>query len=197
MAASPLRDGDIRRPLHVWLERQHEGCPNTGIIHELRIPRPSARADLAVINGEMVGYEIKSDVDSLARLPRQIRAFNNVFDRSYVVAAEKHVSNVERIIPEWWGIAVPVLDANSGSFDIFRIAQPNPEPRIDAALYMLRKAEIISILELHDCAKGARGKRHADVVSLAAGSIEETELRSCIRQVLRGRLKNGAPAHIC
>lgn len=193
MAASPLRDGDIRRSLHLWLERQHEGCFDTGIIHELRIPRPSARADIAVVNGEMVGYEIKSDVDSLARLPRQARAFNRVFDRAFVIATEKHIGHVETIVPSWWGIAILSTDGISDHFQVIRQAEKNPAPSLESALFILRKHELIAILDQHGLAKGRRGQRHVDLVTFAASNIDADKLGYDLRQALRGRQKP-APA---
>jgi hypothetical protein len=196
VAASPLRDGDIRRPLHLWLERQHQGCPDTGIIHELRIPRPSARADIAVVNGEMVGYEIKSDVDSLTRLPRQARAFNRVFDRAFVITTEKHVGRVETAVPSWWGIAVPSADDRGDRFKVLRQAGKNPAPSLEAALFILRKPELLSILDLHGIAKGMRERRHADLVTYAAFNIDADRLKYDLRQALRGRHQQ-APAPWC
>lgn len=187
VSASPLRDADIRRPLHIWLEKQHECCSETGIIHELRIPRPSARADLAVINGEMVGYEIKSDVDNLARLPRQTRAFNRVFDRAYVVATERHARQAAEIVPEWWGVAIPALHA-AQPFIVVREADLNPSPSIEAALFILRKPELIRILEWHNLAKGMRDKKHSKIVRLAASGVEHSALKADVRRMLRARL---------
>ncbi|WP_406567227.1 sce7726 family protein [Azospirillum fermentarium] len=195
VTASPLRDGDIRRPLHLWLERQHEGCPETGIIHELRIPRPSARADIAVVNGEMVGYEIKSDVDSLARLPRQARAFNRVFDRAYIITTEKHLHQVEASVPFWWGIAVPSSGEGTSLFSLIRSAGQNPSPSLEAALFILRKPELISILVAHNLAKGMRDKRHAELVRYATSNIEQDTLKATLRKTLRGRLAT-APAQM-
>lgn len=87
-----LRDLHIRKPLHHWLLAAHADCPDTEILHELKIPRPSARIDIAVVNGEICGFEIKSDVDSLARITRQERAFSAVFDRVSIVITPTSLS---------------------------------------------------------------------------------------------------------
>src|SRR5271156_2900941 len=68
-----FRDSQIRKPLHYWLVRKFSGHSDTEILHELKMPRPSGRVDMAVINGRLCGFEIKSDFDSLSRLPRQVR----------------------------------------------------------------------------------------------------------------------------
>jgi hypothetical protein len=142
----------------------------------------------------MIGYEIKSDVDSLERLPRQIRAFNNVFDRAFAVITKRHVATVERIIPQWWGIILPNIDDEIESFQILRDSGNNPNTNIEATLYMLRKAEIVSILKDHESARGVHDKNHTCIVGMAASRIAEDALKYSIRQVLRRRLKNQAPA---
>jgi hypothetical protein len=96
-----LRDADIRGHLETWIRSLHSETP-TVILHELKIPRPSARVDIAVVNGELSAFEIKSDVDSLFRLPRQVLSFDSVFDRVSLVTTEKHLQRARAVIPRWW-----------------------------------------------------------------------------------------------
>lgn len=59
-----LRDGCIRAPLINWLRALHPEDGSTELLQEFKMPRPSARIDLALVNGELAGFEIKSDADS-------------------------------------------------------------------------------------------------------------------------------------
>src|SRR5437868_5846718 len=106
MTARPLRDSDIRKLLERWLQKKYSGHDETKIMHELRMQRPTGRVDIAVINGRLSGFEIKSDFDSLTRLPRQIRAFSAVFDDMCVVTTRRHVTNTQKLIPAWWRLTV-------------------------------------------------------------------------------------------
>lgn len=48
------------------------------------------RADLvSIINGNMIAFEIKSELDSLSKLESQINDYIDVFNKVYVVLAEK------------------------------------------------------------------------------------------------------------
>src|ERR1700733_1041930 len=96
-----FRDPELRKPLHKWLERKFLAHDDTEILHELRMPRPSGRVDIAVVNGRLAGFEIKSDFDSLSRLPRQVRAFSAVFDEMCVVTTPRHSADAKKIIPSW------------------------------------------------------------------------------------------------
>ncbi|HHY79514.1 MAG TPA: sce7726 family protein, partial [Thermoanaerobacter sp.] len=52
--------------------------PDTIFVNELDICFGTARIDVAVINGKMHGFEIKSEQDNLERLPAQIEAYNKI-----------------------------------------------------------------------------------------------------------------------
>ncbi|WP_438036202.1 sce7726 family protein [Sorangium sp. So ce204] len=45
------------------------------------------RADVVIANGTSSAYEIKTDLDSLAKLPEQISAYKRIFDKIYIVAS--------------------------------------------------------------------------------------------------------------
>lgn len=75
-----LRDLDIRRALRALLAEGHAGEPGARVVDELGIRQGSARVDLAVINGSINGFEIKSDADRLDRLGRQRDAYGTVLD---------------------------------------------------------------------------------------------------------------------
>jgi len=57
-----------------------------------------------VVNGKLHGYEIKSDADTLKRLPAQAEVYSAVFDLVTIVVGEHHLDTVRAIVPEWWGI---------------------------------------------------------------------------------------------
>lgn len=143
-----LRDHDIRLPLHTWLLSQHANDPTTVVIHEFKIPRPSARADIAVVNGALEGFEIKSDADSLARLPRQISSFNRVFDRICIVTTTRHEHAVKVGVPKWWGIAIASDQDGIIEFRRVRKSRQNPEVDLRSLLYALYVPELNCVLHL-------------------------------------------------
>src|SRR3954468_16508914 len=58
------------------------------------------KADLVLVNGTTVAYEIKTELDSLDRLPAQLQAYMQTFDQVYVVTYETCVERVSRSLPE-------------------------------------------------------------------------------------------------
>ncbi|MFG6475081.1 sce7726 family protein [Microbacterium sp. P06] len=65
-----------------------------------------ARADALLVGDRLCGFEIKSDVDSLCRLSRQVQAYEPVVERAYLVVGERHRERATELIPDWWHIWV-------------------------------------------------------------------------------------------
>jgi hypothetical protein len=62
-----VRDHEIRASLLATLERQFAGDPETLIVPEMHVHRGASGVDVAVVNGALRGYEIKSKRDTLER----------------------------------------------------------------------------------------------------------------------------------
>src|SRR5271170_7013537 len=99
-----MRDVDIRTALRRHLSATCDDDPTTLILDELGICSGSVRVDIAVVNGSLKGFEIKSDSDTLDRLANQADAYNKVFDTLSVVVEKRHLKKVRSMVPAWWGI---------------------------------------------------------------------------------------------
>ncbi len=75
-----MRDQDIRDSLRQELVAAYGSDSSTLIVEELGICCGMARVDVAVVNGELKGFEIKSEKDTLGRLPAQSGMYGKVFD---------------------------------------------------------------------------------------------------------------------
>lgn len=101
-----LRDQDVREALLEDLSKIYKDEPNTRIINELGIDFGASRVDIAVVNGILHGYEIKSESDTLKRLPKQMEYYNRLFERLTIVIDEKFYDDIQKIVPNWWGITI-------------------------------------------------------------------------------------------
>jgi len=105
-----LNDADVRTLLMEELHSCYGNDPNTRVINELGINNGKSRVDVAVVNGIIHGYEIKSDLDTLDRLPRQIRYYNKLFQRMTIVSSRKYYQQICELVPKWWGIKIISID---------------------------------------------------------------------------------------
>lgn len=101
-----MYDVDIRVQLRTVVGREHAGDSSTTVVEELGLMQGAARVDLAVINGAMKGYEIKSAADTLRRLPAQIECYGKVLDFVDIVLADEHRADAIALVPPWWGVIV-------------------------------------------------------------------------------------------
>jgi hypothetical protein len=64
-----MRDSDVRGATKAWLSAEYACDQDTRIVEEMGVWSGSVRIDIAIINGHLSGYELKSDRDTLERLP--------------------------------------------------------------------------------------------------------------------------------
>lgn len=76
----------------------------TVLLPELRVWR--SKADLVMLNGTSVAYEIKTELDKLDRLTSQLEAYSRMFDKIYVVTDERLLDRVRAETPDYVGMIV-------------------------------------------------------------------------------------------
>lgn len=102
-------------------------------------------ADAVVFNGTSTVYEIKTELDSLQRLPDQLTAYRSVFDKIYVVTHEAGIEAVLRTAPDTVGV---LHLTKRGSLTEVRASGSNANHvSPDAIFNTLRRSEYLAILE--------------------------------------------------
>lgn len=184
-----MRDLDLRRAVMDRLHQMHAGDADTRIVQEMGIWSGSVRIDIAVINGELHGFELKSPRDTLDRLPRQAALYNEVFDRVTLVVAERHAEKAAADIPDWWGISIVTESNASVVLTDKRTSGLNPDRRAIQIARLLWKAEALLILEARGLALGVRSKSSEAIAARLAEALTLDELRVEVRQALKAREK--------
>ncbi|WP_390457752.1 sce7726 family protein [Planctomicrobium piriforme] len=140
-----MRDEDIRS---VLLQHIRENHRDSAVIEEMPLLR-TGRADIGVVNCSLWGYEIKSERDTLNRLPQQIPFYDAIFDRSIVVVAGSHLRYVRKIVPSHWGIQRAILV--DGVVELHHVRKPklNTKTSSEALVRLVWKNEAVSILRAH------------------------------------------------
>lgn len=68
------------------------------------LPVGKSRVDLCKVNGASIAYEIKTDLDSLKRLDKQIADYQKVFEQVYIICSVQRLPEIEARIPDNCGI---------------------------------------------------------------------------------------------
>ncbi len=182
-----MRDADVRSAICDYLVELHAGDRDTMIIEEMGIWAGAVRIDVAVINGEMHGFELKSASDTLGRLPSQRELYDRVFDRVTLVVADKHQSKAMSIVPEWWGVITAFEEDGKVELQPFREAALNP------GVDPLQMARLLWRDEALDCLArfgGTKGFKSATAEKLAKEISERLSIEHLceeVRTVLKRR----------
>lgn len=184
-------DTIIREALVGLLNNEYAKTPEYRIIPELGLWHGAARIDVAVVNGVLHGFEIKSDRDTLSRLSEQREVYNSVFDQITLVVGNKHFVEAFKMVPEWWGIQTAHIDESGNVFfNLIRMAQNNPMLDDVSVARLLRRREALDLLESKGKAAGVRSKSRDAIYERIAKSIERDVLRQYVRSVLQGSRQN-------
>ena len=141
-----MTEAEVRESLRAQVLAS--ACSSAEAIFEFWVPQSNERADVAVVGATIDGFEIKTERDSLKRLPRQADAYTRVFDRCHAVLARRHVEPALEILPPWWGVLV--IEEGVG-FPKLRPAEPNDSVDPETLVRLLWRDEAYAAL----CALGA------------------------------------------
>ncbi len=182
-----MRDADVRRAVKAWLVTEHGHDHDTRLVEEMGVWSGSVRIDVALINGSLSGYELKSDSDTLERLPRQLAIYGRVFDYLHLVVGKKHVEKAQKILPDWWGITVATQCKHGVELHPHHEPSPNPSPDPYLIAELLSKEEAIGVLAKFKLDTGWRSKKIRLIHERLARELELRDLKDEVRAVLKSR----------
>ncbi|WP_146617613.1 sce7726 family protein [Rhodoplanes serenus] len=183
-----MHDREVRFGLLTWLASLHAGDESTRVVEEMGIWANSVRIDVAVINGELQGFELKSARDTLDRLPRQIELYSQVFDRVTLVTEEKHLHKAADRIPEWWGMSV-AMENSVGGATIVEVRPAALNQHVDRLQLsrLLWRSEALEALKCRGLAKGVLSKAADVLAHRLSEELPLDELKLVVRDALKCR----------
>lgn len=141
-----MRDQIVRQAFHKTILKSAHDDAETRVVDELGLKNGEIRADIAVLKRKLVGYEIKTENDTLTRLASQVEAYSEVFDKAFIIVSPNHLENARKSIPEWWGIYTITPSKNdSYTFPCIRRAKLNKKQRSFSIAQLLWKTEALEV----------------------------------------------------
>lgn len=181
-------DTGIRKALKENLAEAFRADPETLILEELGLRHGATRVDIVVVNGYLHGYEVKSDRDTLKRLPRQARMYNEILDYITLIVGRRHVDKAAHAVPEWWGVQV-ADHGQDGQVHLHEVRRPLVNPSLEklAIAKLLWRDEALVFLEELGAADGVRSKPRRAVYARLAETVQLDALRARVRHQLKSR----------
>jgi len=183
-----MNDKEIRFNFHgKRLQRQH-AQKDTLVIDELGLNHGQCRADIAVVNGHFVGYEIKSNRDSLRRLSVQVKSYNSVFDKISIIVGERYSNSIHNHVPEWWGVIVSIKGPRGAiNFDTIRKAKINKNINPISIARLLWRNEAEELLRQKKFPPRVLRQPRAVLYEYLIETLNIRELRNFIREYFKKR----------
>ena len=178
----------IRRALRNRYLRHYRTQGEVLVLDELGLAHARSRVDIAVINGHVHGYEIKSAVDKLDRLPRQLDIYRMSLQRLTLVVAPRHLDTVATTVPKWCGI-LEVVQGPRGGIGFRCVQQPRTNPDMDPfmlAHLLWREEALAALAELGAARRDLKGTRK-DLYRLLLEVISVSELTALIKRSMLQR----------
>jgi hypothetical protein len=164
------------------------------ILEELGLCRGRARVDVAVVNGILHGYEIKSDRDGIHRLESQASLYAKVLDRVTLVVGSRLLNQCLQRIPDWWGVLHAQWTSECFHFGEVRAARMNPERDARALVELLWSKHAMALLEERKLARGVRGKPRRIVWDRICEHLPVDEIASAVRTNLKAKAASRSSA---
>jgi hypothetical protein len=184
----PSTDIEIRSALHRKKLRQLHERADTLVVDELGLAHAKVRVDIAIINGCVHGYEIKSSLDTLNRLPAQLACYRQCLGKLTLVCAPKHTRRAFAMLPEWCG----VIEADRGPrgaivFTTIRRSRANPNLDPVQLAHLLWRGEAASLLARFGASRKELRQSRKQLYRDLARLMSVREITDCIREFMLRR----------
>jgi len=158
------------------------------MIDELGLAHAQSRIDLAVFNGHLHGYEIKSSGDTLDRLPRQLAFYTDALQKLTLVIATRHLDAAEALAPDWCGLTEIAEGPRGGmTFVSRRRARVNPDLDPFMLAHLLWHQEAQALLRARGASKADVNAPRKRLYRLLADKIPVRELAPAIKAAMASR----------
>ena len=180
----------IRTALRKRHLRHHIAREDVLIIDELGLAHAQSRIDLAVFNGHLHGYEIKSAGDTLERLPRQLTFYTDALQKLTLVLATRHLEAAEAWVPDWSCMTEVVEGPRGGmKFATRRRARVNQNLDPFMLAHLLWRPEAQNLLLSRGASKAEVNAPRKHLYRLLADEMSVNELAPAIKTAMAARTK--------
>ena len=178
-----IRQALLRKRLSAFGRR-----PDTLVVNELGLAHARRRIDVAVINGVIHGFEIKSSQDDLGRLSDQLTVYGQSLQKLTLVVAPRHVDRVMKMAPRWCGV-LEILVGRRRGLTFKSIRRPSRNPKLDRFVlsHLLWRNEVQGILADRGIRGAALRAPRKDLYRKLVDLVSEPELIALIKAAMTQR----------
>ncbi|MDC9722247.1 MAG: sce7726 family protein [Urechidicola sp.] len=145
------------------------------IVAAFEIKVNNSRLDFLTINGHTTSFEIKSELDNLSKLSKQMADYMLAFEYNYLVIDQKHIEKAKKILPESYGL----WSYEKGKYKKLKKALLNEKMDSEVQLELLTKSELVNSFP------NSRGE-----ISNILDCLTAKDINSRFKKALKNRYRN-------
>lgn len=148
----------------------------------------NSRLDIGRINGSSHVYEIKTELDSLNKLEKQLNDYSKVFEYINIVVHPKHLKKSRELISEYCGIKT--YDINNKHCKFTTIIEAKKNPLISASMQMQTLTSKDLEYIINRFIKQPVPTRRKDRESLILSRFQNDEINCLFKEAIKYRYSN-------
>jgi len=174
------------RIVKYWFARNHVDELDSTVIFEPNIG--ASRLDIARVNGCSYAYEVKTELDNLARLESQMSDYEKVFEYVYAVVHPRHTANVLEMLPPHCGIVQICDHCHEAQFDVIRDAVESSFLSPEAQVESLSSKDLGQLLCMIDMspAPNTRAERQKAVLD----ALDDRQINTFFKELIKAKFSS-------
>lgn len=168
-----IKDKDIRSAFHTKFSQKFSS--GSIVIDEFNIG-DDTRADIVIASDFLYGLEIKSEADTLDRLPKQVVGYDHTCDRPGIIVHESHLKGATEIISPWWDIYVATGSPDKVILEHARKGWTSEELNPIVILNLLWRRELATAYRRYLATRSAAEKNDREFRELPICSMKAWQL---------------------
>lgn len=149
------------------------------------LPIGGSRIDLCKLNGSSIAYEIKTDLDNLSRLNKQLNDYLEIFEKVFVICSSNKLTEIEKQIIPTCGIYTYTISKNGNyKFELYKHANFSKNLNSKKQLDILRKQELIKNFTTNSLTL------REDISLLILKEYSQKQINEIFKKVIKTRYKN-------
>ncbi|MDM1073636.1 sce7726 family protein [Empedobacter brevis] len=183
-----MNDFAIRQELKESILSKYIEDDDSLVLDEYNLSLGIVRADIAVVNGVLHGYEIKSEKDSLIRLENQMLEYNKFFEYVTIVSCTKFINKIIDISPSHCGVISAEMINNKVVLKTIRKAKKNYNLDKISLVKALWREEMIDLLEDMNYKRGFKSKSKPLLYEILISEFTKKQLVDIVKCKLKNRV---------
>lgn len=171
------------RPVKYYLAKKFVHNADEVTIFEMAVD--NSRLDVGRINGVSYAYEIKTKLDTLNKLQKQISDYSQVFEYVTAVIDFRHLKKAKEILPEFCGIEIYNMDSEFCNFETERCAEISPLINTEMQLKTLLSKDLEYILKCNSSEKIPLKRKNREL--LVRNSLDQAKINYFFKEAVKHR----------